>query len=278
MPELAEVEYYRTRWNVGLGQPIVGIAVHGEKRIFRKVDVPALVSQMVDAVFLESQARGKQLLFRFSKNLWLGLHLGMTGKLSAETADYAAGKHDHLVLRQRDRSLLFHDPRLFGQIRFHQGADAPDWWRALPPPVDSPEFTAERMEQFLKRHSKLPIKAALLLQAGFPGIGNWMADEILWRAKVHPRYPAGRLAADAQRRLWREVRFVARKAITSIGQDFSDPPRGWLFHERWGKGGRCPIHGNTLERRTIGGRTSAWCKTCQPEASGARLRARKASV
>jgi len=45
------------------------------------------------------------------------------------------------------------------------------------------------MEQFLTRHGRAPIKAVLLLQSGFPGIGNWMADEILGNRKSIPAAP-----------------------------------------------------------------------------------------
>ena len=38
MPELAEVEYFRKRWDAGLGKRIVAVQLHGEKRIFRETD------------------------------------------------------------------------------------------------------------------------------------------------------------------------------------------------------------------------------------------------
>jgi formamidopyrimidine-DNA glycosylase len=119
------------------------------------------------------------------------------------------------------------------------------------------------MKQFLDRHGRLPIKASLLLQKGFPGIGNWMADEILWRAGIAPRKPTARLKPAELQSLWKEVRYVARVALEKIGKDFGDPPKGWLFHERWNGKGRCPIHKTPLKRETIGGRTTAWCSKCQ---------------
>ena len=112
-------------------------------------------------------------------------------------------------------------------------------------------------------HRVQAIKAALLMQSGFAGVGNWMADEILWRAKVSPGTPAGELSEQNLEAIWRSLQFVSRGALKHVGSDFSDPPRGWLFHERWGRGGRCPIHGNELERETIGGRATAWCRECQ---------------
>ena len=263
MPELAEVEYYRKQWDVGIGRKIVSVAMHPEKRIFRFTDPAKLSSALQGARLLGSEATGKQMLFRFSKHCWLGIHLGMTGKLSVAAANFSPGKHDHLVLFQKKRALVFNDMRQFGAVRFAQERQPPAWWAQLPVSVTSREFTRAKMENFLKRHGKLPIKAALLLQSGFPGIGNWMADEILWRARINPRVRANRLSLKVSEALWKSLRFVCREAIRRIGHDYSDPPKNWFFHQRWSRYGVCPRDSEQLVRETIGGRTTAWCPKCQ---------------
>lgn len=263
MPELAEVEYFRKRWDSGLGAPITAVQLHGEKRIFRGSDVRALKRRLVRQKLLRSEARGKQMLFEFSDGNWLGLHLGMSGQLRVEPAGFRAEKHDHLVLQQKERALVFRDARQFGRVRFHHGEESPDWWQALAPEISSRGWTRATMGKFLQRHARAPIKAVVLSQQGFPGIGNWMADEILWRAHISPRTPAGRLNAAKLAALYRSTRFVARAALAIIGNDWSDPPRTWLLHERWKAGGKCPRHGTVLSRATIGGRTTAWCARCQ---------------
>jgi formamidopyrimidine-DNA glycosylase len=263
MPELAEVEFQRKNWNVGLRQRVLRVLLHHDKRVFREADALPLRRALTGASYLGSEARGKQMLLRFSDGAWLGLHLGMTGHLRVEGPGFQPGRHDHLVLVQARRALVFTDPRQFGRVRFHRGPHAPEWWRRLPPPVTGPEFTVARMEDFLRRHRRLALKAALLLQAGFPGIGNWMADEILWRARLDPRRPAGDLRGPEFRKLWRNVRWVSARALATVGEDYSDLPRGWLFHERWSAAGVCPKHRLTLSRAMIGGRTTAWCMKCQ---------------
>jgi formamidopyrimidine-DNA glycosylase len=268
MPELAEVEYYRKQWDPGLGRKVVSVAVHADKRVFRFTDAAKLASALNGARLLSSEASGKQMLFRFSKEYWLGIHLGMTGKLSTVPADFAPGKHDHLVLFQGKCALVFNDMRQFGVVRFDQGPKPPAWWAELPIGVTSIEFTRARMDRFLQRHGKLPIKAALLLQSGFPGVGNWMADEILWRARIDPRIRAAELPEKLSGALWQSLRFVCREAVRRIGNDFSDPPRNWLFHQRWSRTGRCPRDGEPLVRETIGGRTTAWCRKCQAPLKG----------
>lgn len=265
MPELAEVEYFRTRWNCGFGQTITAVNLHAGKRIFRGLAPHDLQDRLAGAVLDSSESRGKQMAFRFTGGAWLGVHLGMTGQLSVADPEFRPGKHDHLVLYQANRALVFTDPRLFGRIQFHAGASVPDWWSKLPPAVNSPEFTRERMAIFLRRHGKVPLKAALLLQSGFPGIGNWMADEILWRARLNPLTTASALSEPEMAALWRALRFVTRGAMKHVAPDFSDPPANWLFHERWGRGGSCPIHKTALRRQEIGGRATAWCERCQDQ-------------
>src|SRR5262245_19669585 len=144
----------------------------------------------------------------------------MTGELRVEPPGFRAGPHDHLVLRQKHHTLVFSDPRQFGRIRFHRGIEPPAWWRDLPPALTSSAFTLPRMRDYLARHARAPIKAVLLAQAGFPGVGNWMADEILWRSNLHPQRLTGRVGAGELAQLWRVVRFVCRNALRIVAKDY----------------------------------------------------------
>jgi formamidopyrimidine-DNA glycosylase len=263
VPELAEVEYYRKVWDGGLRKKITAVELHAGKRIFRGIDTKRLAAALKGATYLGSEARAKLMCFRFSHGAWLGIHLGMTGKLRVESARFAPGRHDHLVLRQKTRALVFSDPRQFGRVHFQEGRDEPAWWAKLPPAVTSPEFTLERMSAFLKRRARLAVKAALLVQTAFPGVGNWMADEILWQARIDPRVLCGKLSQKQIAALWRAAREVCQVALDTIGKDFSDPPEDWLIHQRWTNKGTCPRDGLPLKTATIGGRTTRWCPRCQ---------------
>lgn len=262
MPELAEVEYFRKQWDAGVGQRIREIAIHGGKRIFRGGDPAEIEATLRGSTLRSSETHGKQMVFRFSKNAWLGIHLGMTGKLRVEPATFEPTRHDHLVLFQKRQTLVFTDARMFGRVRFHCGKDVPSWWAKLPAAITSPEFTVTRLREiFQRRHA--PLKAMLLAQDVFPGVGNWMADEILWQVRLDPRVKAAQLDAKQVRELWRVSREVCRVAMKTIGVDWSDPPDDWLFEHRWKSGGLCPRDGLELHRATIAGRTTAWCPRCQ---------------
>ncbi len=258
MPELAEVEFERRRWDEAIGRRVLAVEVNPRAQVFRGFDARELVPALTGARLLSSEAKGKQMCFRFERGTWIGLHLGMSGSLRVEAKDFRGETHDHLILRLRDRALVFRDPRRFGRVRFERTKEEPTWWASLPLEVLSPRFTVEHVTAFLTRRGRSPIKAVLLMQAAFPGVGNWMADEILWRAEIHPARAAGSLSSAELRRLHRELRFVSRGALRSVGRHGGDLPRGWLFWERWRDGGACPATGVALVRETIGGRTTCW--------------------
>jgi len=282
VPELAEVEHFRRRWAVAVGERIRTVSVHRNARVFRACDVAALVEDLPGRRLLSSEAAGKQMLFGFSGGAWLGIHLGMTGSLefvnpdataTATATDTAtatapapapADRHDHLVLETPSGRLVFRDPRLFGRIRFDRGRGAPAWWLAIPPPLTSDEFMLADLGTFLDRRAKSPLKAVLLMQERFPGVGNWMADEILWRAELHPARQAGSLDLPERRRLYRWLRWVCRESMRVVAPSFADPPASWLFRHRWSDGGLCPRTGHALVRETIGGRTTCWSPGRQP--------------
>lgn len=279
MPELAEAEFFRKRWHqAALGRRITGVVTHDRARIFRGTPTDALRRALTGARYLGSEAAAKQICFRFGGGAWLGIHLGMSGELRVEPPDYSPKRHDHLVLRTSRSTLVFADPRMFGRVELHRGSKAPAWWTRIAPPILSAAFTAEAVAAFLQRRSRAPIKAVLLMQERFPGIGNWMADEVLWRAAIHPKRAAGSLRPAEVRALWRECRRVCRLALATIAGrgDYLPPdlnthiPNTWLFRHRWEDGGRCPRTGVALRRAEIGGRTTCWSPARQKLRPGIR--------
>jgi formamidopyrimidine-DNA glycosylase len=267
MPEFAEVEFFRKRWAQAVaGQRIQSVQLHPAAKIFRGTNPAAIKRALTGAKYLSSEAQAKQMLFRFGGGAWLGVHLGMSGDLTVKPAECAPAKHDHLVLHTAKQSLVFSDPRMFGRVQFHRGATAPLWWTKIAPPILSVKFTVEAVATFLKRRARAPIKAVLLMQERFPGIGNWMADEILWRAAIHPKRRAGSLKPAEVQALWRECGHVCRMALDTIAGrgNYLPPdlnahiPKTWLFWHRWEAGGRDPRTKTPLARAEIGGRTTCW--------------------
>jgi formamidopyrimidine-DNA glycosylase len=268
MPELAEVVYFAKQWDGGIGHAITDLHVHQACRVFRKGDVEALVEGLPGAKLKDSRTHGKQMLFEFTGGKWLNIHLGMTGELSAQPPGYQPAKHDHLVLMTKAVSLVFTDSRQFGAVTFAKNDGPPAEWLKLPPQPMDRGFTEERLATPLQRHGKVMLKSLLLDQRYFPGIGNWMADEVMWQMKLPPHILAGKMNPDQVKALRKTLIQVCEGAIKTIGVNWGDPPKSWLFHYRWGKGQKCPRCGGDLVREEVRGRTACWCPVCQKEREG----------
>lgn len=263
MPELAEVDYFRKQWDPGLDQTIVRVTAHPWTRLYRDCDTDRLVIALPGSRLIASEVHGKQMLFRTNKQGWLGIHLGMTGELSYTEDSEFDDRYAHLVLQTKKGWLVFNDPRQFGRVRFEVSSAAPVWWSGLPPQVLSTEFSFKYMVSFLDRRKGSPLKPLLLMQDLFPGVGNWMADEILWRARLAPTRRVQSLTSGEKKMLYDKVRWICKRALEIVGDDWGDFPDSWLFNHRWKDGGVCPKTKKPLKRETVGGRTTCWSPSWQ---------------
>lgn len=276
MPELAEVFWFSRRWAPAVGATVTAVAAP-VSRVFRHETPESVVAALTGRRLLGCASRGKRAAFRFSDGVWLGIHLGMTGRLFPESERAAvfpfaseggsprapAAKHDRLRLVMSDGAVLvYHDPRMFGEVRVSVGEGEPAWWaQAGRDPADAAWSEAAVAAHRVWR-GRAPVKAVLLRQDLFPGVGNWMADEILYVARVRPGRPACALTPEERAAVCAAVRRVCREALASVGAG-AEPPANWLFHRRWRDGGRCPRTGAPLVRETVGGRTSCWSPAWQ---------------
>jgi formamidopyrimidine-DNA glycosylase len=165
------------------------------------------------------------------------------------------------------------DPRRFGTGELLLGAEMVEAFfagRLGLEPFDE-RFTGEHLRR-IARGRTAPVKAFLLDQRMVAGVGNIYADEALFRARVHPMRPAGRLSL----REWEAVRegvlaallagIDARGAtiddfrdIDGVSGSFQDQ---FLVHRRAGE--PCPRCGSEILKTVVGGRGTYVCETCQP--------------
>jgi formamidopyrimidine-DNA glycosylase len=154
------------------------------------------------------------------------------------------------------------DGRRLGRIRLRRDptTEPPisllgwDALHELPPPA---RFRA------MLRERKAPIKAVLLDQSFSAGVGNWIADEVLYQAKIAPRRRADTLTSQEAGRLRTKIRSVMKTAV-GARSDSDRYPRGWLFHHRWGRNAEArTARGERIRHITVGGRTTAWVPAVQ---------------
>jgi formamidopyrimidine-DNA glycosylase len=278
MPELPEVEQgRRIATKVALGRRIVDVRCADDPIVFEGVPPArfreALVGRRVEAI----KRHGKHLWFELDRRPWPCLHFGMTGgfhtapggprvtlKSSRRAPDASwPPRFTRLQLVFDDGAeLVVADARRLGRIRLRDdpSKEPPisllgfDAHRALPP---LPRFRA------LVRARSAPLKALLLDQGFAAGVGNWIADEVLYQARLDPRRRANTLTDAEIARMRTALKRVVDTSVR-LSNDSDRYPRGWLFHRRWGRNPRAvTIRGQRIRHITVGGRTTAWVPDVQ---------------
>jgi formamidopyrimidine-DNA glycosylase len=259
MPELPEVETSKRYLNsTSLHQRIVGVEVR-DAYVLKRISARELARRLKGRRLESSHRHGKHLFVRAGDRLWLRLHFGMTASLEYLNHDEVASKTSRVIFRFADNCrLVFDDQRKFGEIELIEDVDEFLQTRCL-----GPDALGINLSQFKAVLGKRrgAAKAILLNQQLIAGIGNLYADEILFRARVHPLTEVVRLSDNDLQRLFRATRYVLERAI-ALKTDFNRLPKSWLLTHR-GKAGRCPRCGGALKSATIGGRTSWFCANCQ---------------
>jgi len=259
MPELPEVETFKRYLDSrSLHQRITGVEVR-DAYVLKGVSARELARRLKGRRFENTHRHGKHLFVRADDELWLRLHFGMTGSLEYLKRDEETPKTARVLFTFANNGrLAFDDQRKFGEIELIEDVDEFLQTRRLGP--DAFEISLSQFKAIVGKH-RGTLKAILLNQQLIAGIGNLYADEILFRAGMHPAAEAPSLSDKDLTRLFRATHYVLEKAI-ALKTDFNRLPKSWLLTRR-GKGGRCPRCGRPLQSATIGGRTSWSCSRCQ---------------
>ncbi|MEA2249963.1 MAG: formamidopyrimidine-DNA glycosylase [Solirubrobacteraceae bacterium] len=245
MPELPEAERARAAIEAGaLGRRIVSVD-DSDTYICRPHGPGEIADALVGRELTAAHRRGKSMWCETSGDgPILGLHLGMAGRIAIDE-DPAPGAWDRFVVRFEDGgTLALRDKRRLSRARLEPDLDL------LGP--DATEIGRAELHARVGRGSA-PVKARLMDQSVVSGVGNLLADETLWRARLHPRRPAGELTDDELYRLWRELRAAMRSALRKGGAH-----TGHIIAARQA-GARCPRCGAEMARGKVGGRTTYWC-------------------
>ena len=118
---------------------------------------------------------------------------------------------------------------------------------------DAAEVTLAEFRTLMARGT-IAVKGRLLDQSKLAGVGNLLADEILWQAKISPATPVNRLQRKDVERLYRALRSVLASALADGGGAHT----GDVIAARR-PGGRCPRCGHEMVHGTVGGRSTWWC-------------------
>jgi len=276
MPELPEVEtIVRGLRTVLPGHTITSVRLG--KTDF--IEDPAALGELLPGRRIEAVDRmGKFIRLGLSagptaknpeRQIDLIVHLGMTGWLGVRRPEDPVAPHTHVFFELEDgRELRYTDIRRFGQMRLVpcEGFDAFRESLGMEPLEVSASDFGKRLSGRRAR-----IKALLLDQSVFRGIGNIYADESLWQARIHPARLAARLNSAELGRLRQAIRRVLLRAIEDRGSSISNfvdaegqPGEYQQRHRAYGREGKpCFRCGTKIRRAIVAGRSSYFCPRCQ---------------
>ncbi|KIW31339.1 formamidopyrimidine-DNA glycosylase [Cladophialophora immunda] len=287
MPEIAEVarivHFIR---KLLVGKTIAKVTATDDASVYGKVGTSAaeFEKHMAGKKIIDAGQQGKYFWMIMSSPPHPVMHFGMSGwlKFKSEHTYYyqpQEGKKDEAWPPKFMKFMLeteaedgeepieaaFVDMRRFARVRLVDCPAAeirqhsPLVENGPDPVIDKEMVTVEWLKDKCKS-KKVPIKAMLLDQANISGIGNWVGDEIMYNAKIHPEQYANTLNDGQITQLHKSIHYICNTAVELLG-DSEKFPEDWLFKHRWGKGKKDASNtlpnGDKIAFLTVGGRTSA---------------------
>ncbi|KAJ3289754.1 hypothetical protein HDU79_003802 [Rhizoclosmatium sp. JEL0117] len=274
MPELPEVERARRHLHrLCVGKIITSATGTPDEIVYTPkaaLTGESFAAHLTGNKVTDSFRRGKYFGLTLERGPHVVAHFGMTGNIvqkGGPREKYMDFKQDDdfpprfcklLVALEDGTEWAFADGRRLARIRLVNDPfkEAPLSELGRDALLDMPtveEFTA------MIRKRKTSIKAVLLDQSVLAGIGNWIADEVLYNAKIHPAQGTKTLTDTELATLHASITSIVGKAC-EVDADSDQFPKEWLFHYRWGKGKKkvsVMPNGDIIEHETHGGRTSA---------------------
>jgi formamidopyrimidine-DNA glycosylase len=259
MPELPEVEGYR-RYLEGttFHQKITGVDVNNEGRMLR-VPLTQLREASIGHRFVDSERIGKFLFLQLSNGkiqLW---HFGLTGEPKYLPSDEEAPRFARITFHlENGFDLAFSCMRKFGYLKLIDDIEAHR--KEIKLGVDAQKITKEAFTHSLQKKRTM-IKPALLQQNVFAGVGNWIADEMLFQTRLHPEMRCHTISESDYHELYDRMQEILTTAI-GLDAHYKEFPAHFMVERRWQKG-NCPRCETELFRFVVGGRGTFVCPNCQ---------------
>ena len=291
MPELPEVETVRRSLQPVITGRLISY-VHGET--FMDVMGPGGLDRsdlLLGRRIVGLDRRGKYLIVDLDDESALVVHLRMTGQLVAVGQEDPPLRFQHLAIGLARSSsnggsndddepasddtieLRFADQRKFGRVLHIAASERTQLFRTMGPEPLLTDFTPETLAAALANR-RAPVKNVLLDQRRVAGLGNIYVDEALFRARVNPLRPAGRLDAAEITAIHAAIVSVLTESLDRRGTSFSSFLDGYgrqgengenlRVYGRGRSGEPCMVCGAPLQLVKLAGRSSSFCPVCQP--------------
>ncbi|XP_021844387.2 formamidopyrimidine-DNA glycosylase isoform X1 [Spinacia oleracea] len=276
MPELPEVEAARSAIAEHcIGKKILRSIIADDSKVINGVSRSHFEAALLNKTIVAAHRKGKNMWLQLDCPPFPTFQFGMAGAVyikgvavtkykrsAVSDNDEWPSKYSKFFIELNDGlEMSFTDKRRFATVRLlDDPASAPPISALGPDALLEPMTEGEFNKSLSKK--KIAIKPLLLDQSFISGIGNWVADEVLYQARIHPSQNASSLSKDESDRLLKSITEVLEKAV-EVGADSSQYPSGWIFHSREKKPGKAFVDGKKIDFITVRGRTSAYVPELQ---------------
>ncbi|EOY25908.1 MUTM-1 isoform 2 [Theobroma cacao] len=276
MPELPEVEAARRAIEENcLGKKIKKAIIANDSKVIEGVSASDFESSLLGKTIVSAHRKGKNLWLRLDSPPFPSFQFGMTGAIyikgvavtqykrsAVKDNDEWPSKYSKFFVELEDGlELSFTDKRRFARVRLLKDPTSVPPISELGPDALFQPMTVDEFTESLNK-KKIAIKALLLDQSFISGIGNWIADEVLYQARIHPLQISSSLSKENCATLLQCINEVIEKAV-EVGADSSQFPSNWIFHSREKKPGKAFVDGKKIDFINAGGRTSAYVPELQ---------------
>jgi len=270
LPELPEVEVVRRGLDrLLVGHRFVSVSVL-HPRAARSTE--ALAPRLAGREICGTGRRGKFLWLVLDGAEALVIHLRMSGQMRITQTARPVSPHTRIVAELDGLTVQFVDQRTFGSWSLSELVDGlPVTLAHIAPDLLDASLDIRGVAKHLKR-GRGELKPALLNQGIVSGIGNIYADEMLWRARLHPRQTRSHVSPHRLTELLLAGQDVMRDALAQGGTSFDElyvnvnGESGYFDRSlnAYGKAGLpCDRCGTEMVKEKIGGRGSTYCPHCQ---------------
>ncbi|XP_062022134.1 formamidopyrimidine-DNA glycosylase isoform X1 [Rosa rugosa] len=276
MPELPEVEAARRAIEENcVGKKITKVIVADDSKVIDGVSRADFEASLLGKTIVSAHRKGKNMWLQLDSPPFPSFQFGMAGAVyikgvavtkykrsAVKDTDEWPSKYSKVFVQLDDGlEFSFTDKRRFARVRLLEDPTSVPPISELGPDAFLEPMTVDQLLASLSK-KKISIKALLLDQSFISGIGNWVADEVLYQARIHPEQSSATLSKECVGALHKSIKEVIEKSV-EVGADSDQYPSNWIFHSREKKPGKVLVDGKKINFITVGGRTSAFVPELQ---------------
>ena len=268
MPELPEVETTVRSLNILKKKKVTNLHIYTKK--LRYLVPSAYLNKIKKSNLINVRRISKYIVLDFNNFYTVIIHLGMSGRIKLIKKKFTRFKHDHIIIKFNDYSLILNDPRKFGFVDCFETRKIEELIYIKRLGIDALDKKLSSQYLYDKiQKSNVLIKQILLNQHIVCGIGNIYACEILFDAKISPFTRGKDLNKSQIGTILKSTRMILKKAIRFGGSSINDyvSPDGTLgnFQKNFKVYGKVGLKINKFEikKAVLYGRSTFFCSEIQ---------------